>query len=203
MFTGIINYTGRIHTPNLTKEGMVLTVRAPRALAQRVRIGSSVSHNGVCLTVAKKSIIKDALLLTTFLMNETLRLTSFKHVRIGDEVNLEPSMRWGDEIGGHFLFGHVDGVGTITSLKKDGGAVIMSVRIPKKLMRFMAVKGSVGIEGISLTLIKVAGATITVSLIPDTIRMTNLKHKQAGDPLNIEVDMLARYALSRALVKKK
>lgn len=195
MFTGIINYTGTIADIQKNARGIRLTVQAPKALGRLIKIGSSLSHNGVCLTVIQKRVTARYALVTTFLMNETLRRTSFKEAQKGDIINIEPSLRMGDEVGGHFVFGHVDGVGSITSLKKDGDAVIMRVRIHKKLMRAMAVKGSVSIEGISLTLVYARGTTIAVSLIPHTMRVTNLKIKKVGDPVNIEMDMLARYAL--------
>lgn len=166
-------------------------------LAQDLVPGASIAVNGACLTVEKAS--KDEFSAT--LMPETLEYTTLESLKEGDDVNLEPSLKLGDEVGGHFVFGHVDGVGHITSITQDGSAKLFTVEVPEELTHFFAVKGSVALDGVSLTLTKVEGSHITVSLVKHTLENTTLGNKKEGDALNVEVDMLARYAQQATLAQ--
>lgn len=203
MFSGIINYTGKIKKAKKIFQkgkilGMELTIEAPKSIFNRLKIGSSLLTNGVCLTVLKMRNAGGSTIIETFLMNETLRLTSFKTAKKNDVLNLEPSLRLGDEVSGHFVFGHVDAVGKIYAIAKDGASKILTVVIPAKLKKFFPSKGSVALDGISLTIIQnpkhAPKNSISVSLIPHTLKVTNLRDKKLGSLINVEVDMLSRYA---------
>ena len=177
MFTGIVQAVGRIEKLNPLR---VKTGRLPLA---DVRIGDSICVQGCCLTVIRKAKGK----LWFDVSDETLRVTEGLD-RPGD-VNLEKSLGLGDKLGGHFVSGHVDGAGVV--LKRAGG--LLQVKVPKKLSRYVARKGSICIDGVSLTVNRVRGDTFEVNLIPHTIKVTTLKRLARGTRINLEVDLLARY----------
>jgi len=159
------------------------------ALAEDVKLGDSIAVNGVCLTVAGLSGRRasfDAI-------GETIERSALARLKAGDRVNTERSLRVGDRIGGHFVAGHVDGVGTIRSKTKTPEQTVVCVAAPADLTKLMATKGSVAIDGISLTLVDVTPDSFAVALIPYTLAETTLGVKRAGDPVNVEVDLLARY----------
>lgn len=158
-------------------------------LAEDVTLGDSIAVNGVCLTVSGLSGSRasfDAIA-------ETIERSALARLRRGDRVNVERSLRMGDRISGHFVAGHVDGVGTLRSKEERPEQTVVRVACSPELTRLMAVKGSVAIDGISLTLVEVAHDAFAVYLIPYTLAETTLGTKSAGDPVNIEVDLLARY----------
>jgi riboflavin synthase len=155
-------------------------------------IGSSVSVNGVCLTVAGYGI--GAVIFDV--MPETLRKTTIGGKNAGDAVNLESSLRVGDELGGHFVCGHADGVGVVTNVEKEHDAALMTIQPPQELMRFFAPQGSVAVDGVSLTIADTRDDAITVSLVQHTLEHTTLGRVKKGDRVNIECDMLAKYALN-------
>ena len=187
MFSGIIDKLGKI-TALDTGEKPALSVEAPGWLDD-VSIGDSIAVNGVCLTV----ISIDSGEFSVDVMPETLRATDLGGLKPGSPVNLEKALRVGDRLGGHFVSGHVDCFGTITALKEDKNAVVFSIDMDRGLMEFVAPKGSVAVDGISLTVVEVTPTGFTVSLIPHTMIVTTLGSKRAGSTVNIEVDMLARY----------
>lgn len=184
MFTGIIETTGRVVSVSPAR----LAVRHS-TIAKRVKIGSSVSVSGMCLTVRKK---KNGVLWFD-VMPVTIRKTTLGKMQPDDVVNLESSLRIGDEVGGHFVFGHVDGVGTVAVVRRERHALLVTIRPPKALMRFIVPQGSVAIDGVSLTVARRAAGMFTVSLIPETLERTTLGNMQHGDRVNIECDMLAKY----------
>jgi len=152
--------------------------------------GESISINGVCSTVKKAGKI-----LAFDYMPETLKLTNLAQLKKGDIVNLEQSLRFGDTLSGHIVLGHIDGKGKIESIQKEGNSLAFEIRIPNKAFKkFLIYKGSVAVEGISLTIAKVLKDSFTVKIIPHTLENTNLKFKKKGDLLNIEFDILAKYA---------
>ena len=158
-------------------------------LADGVKLGDSIAVNGVCLTVAALSGTRasfDAI-------GETVERSALARLSVGSRVNTERSLRMGDRIGGHFVAGHVDGVGTIRSKEERPEQTVVRVAASPELTALMATKGSVAIDGISLTLVDVARDTFAVALIPYTLAETTLGTKGAGDPVNVEVDLLARY----------
>lgn len=162
-----------------------------------VSIGASIACSGVCLTVT----LKEKNSFWTDVSGETLRKTIIKDWAVGTKVNIEPSLHLGDEIGGHFVFGHVDGVAQIMDIKEEGESHVVRMKVPEELSKYIAPKGSVSLDGISLTVNDVENDTFSVNIIPHTWENTTLGLKNTGDALNIEIDMLARY-VARMLNKE-
>lgn len=188
MFSGIIEYLGKVNEVD-TGESPKLVIDAPGFL-EDVGIGDSIAVNGVCLTVIE---IAGDRAFTADVMPETLKKTDLGELSKGSPVNLEKALRVGDRLGGHFVSGHVDTAGRITGQTGDKNAIVMELSMDEGLMEFVAPKGSIAIDGISLTVIDVEPGRFTVSLIPHTLEMTTLGSKGNGSTVNIEVDMLARY----------
>ena len=188
MFTGIIEEIGIISNIERSATSCKLTINASKILDD-CKIGDSIAINGTCLTVTKRSdnnFVADV-------MAETMRRTNLETLKSGDKVNLERSLRPSDRLGGHIVAGHVDEVGRITALVPEGIATLMTVTVSSEIMRYIAVKGSVCVDGVSLTVTEVTDASFQVSLIPFTKENTILGLKHIRDRVNIEVDMLARY----------
>jgi riboflavin synthase len=190
MFTGIIATTGKVKKIQKNK-GFILTVETKKNFIKKIKPGSSIAVDGVCLTVTK--IFGNSLVFE--LMPETVRLSIANEYKIGSIVNLEHPMRVGAELGGHFVAGHVDGIGTVNKVKKEKESIVLTIKPPTKLLKYLAHKGSVAINGVSLTLIntKNKSATFDVSLVSYTLEHTNLSELKIGGKVNIEVDLLARY----------
>lgn len=190
MFTGIIEEKGVIESISATKESMVLTIRAKRIM-EDMKLGDSIAVNGVCLTVTSFQGER----FTVDVMPETMRETSLRTIKEGSFVNVERAMSANDRFGGHIVSGHVDGVGTIQSIRPYENAHYIDIQIPSSLMKYMIMKGSVTVDGISLTVFGVDDTKneITLSIIPHTWQETVLSDKKEGDPVNIEADMLAKY----------
>lgn len=187
MFTGIIEETGTVRSIRGGGSGVVLDIEASRVLDGTV-IGDSIAVNGVCLTVTPGSGY-----FTADAMPETLRHTSLGGLRPGSKVNLERAMAAGGRFGGHIVSGHVDACGRVAALTQEGIAVLMRVEVPRGIMKYIARKGSVALDGVSLTVASVGEDSLTVSLIPHTAASTTLSLLRVGSPVNVEVDMLARY----------
>jgi riboflavin synthase len=190
MFTGIIEEVGKV-TRITHKEGNRRLTVAASKLAEEVKIGDSIAVSGVCLTavdVKPNSVGFD-------LAEETWNRTSFSRIKDGAEVNLELPMRADGRFGGHIVQGHVDGAGTFLSLEAIPSTdnFWLHIEIPHELSRYVIFKGSLSIEGISLTVAKIEGTLVDVAIIPHTVEMTNLKSLKRGDPVNLEVDMIAKY----------
>jgi len=190
MFTGIITATGRVKEIKKEKS-FILTIETDEDFAKEAQLGSSILTDGVCLTVAKKEGNE----LIFELMPETVRLTIADGYTIGTVVNLEPSLKVNSELGGHFVAGHVDGIGEVTNIKQEGESIVITFQPPKELLKYLAHKGSVAINGVSLTLInpELNADAFSVSLVTYTLEHTNLSDLEVGSKVNIEVDMLARY----------
>lgn len=188
MFTGIIEKTGRIKKILDEKEKIYFTIEVEGFLRD-VKIGNSIACDGVCLTVVKKGREDFAV----ELMPETLRLTKFSDSKVGDLVNLEKAMKVGDRLDGHFVMGHVDGVGVIKDIGTEGKYINLVIKVPAKLTRFLPLKGSVAVNGVSLTISGVGRDWFKVSLISHTLKITNLSELKKGSKVNIEIDMIARY----------
>ncbi|MBL8520277.1 MAG: riboflavin synthase [Betaproteobacteria bacterium] len=191
MFTGIIEATGTIAQAETSSANTHLTLHAPRLGLHNVAIGDSIAVNGVCLTVVKKGPES----FEVDVSPETLAATiGFAQ---GAEVNLEKSLRFGDRIGGHLVSGHVDGVGTVTAMEDLGASWRLEIAAPAELAKFVARKGSITVDGVSLTVNRVqdtaAGALFEINIIPHTHQVTNLKRLGKGAHVNLEVDQLARY----------
>ncbi|MGY4690180.1 riboflavin synthase [Salibacterium sp. K-3] len=190
MFTGIVEETAAVRSIRKTADTMVLTLHTP-GISTDIKTGDSISVNGVCLTVT--SFKEDAF--TVDVMPETMYATSLKVLEEGSRVNVERAMPPSGRFGGHFVSGHVDDAGTIAAVTPYENAYYIDVSLPAYLLPYMSEKGSVAVDGISLTIFKVKDAdeTITLSLIPHTWQETTISDKHIGDPVNIEADMLMKY----------
>jgi riboflavin synthase len=187
VFTGLVSDLGRITRAERSANGVRLTVDC--GLTSDLHPGDSVAVNGVCLTaiaVADGAFEADV-------MNETLQRSSLRDAAAGTEVNLELPLRASDRLGGHIVQGHVDGVGTVQELADDGFARRVRISAPDEVLRYVVEKGSVAVDGVSLTVADCDNASFTVSLIPETLQRTNLQQAQAGTRVNLEVDVLAKY----------
>ena len=187
MFTGLVADVGTVGAVEAAPDGVRLMVRT--ALADEVGEGDSVAVNGVCLTATRTedgTVAADV-------MHETLRRSSLGAVGAGAPVNLELALRAGDRLGGHVVQGHVDGVGEVTGLEQEGFARIATIRAPADVLRYVVEKGSIAVDGVSLTVARVDDQTFAVSLIPETLQRTNLGAAAPGTPVNLEVDVLAKY----------
>ena len=188
MFTGIITATGKITHVEPLAEGLRLTVAAPALGLTDVAIGDSIAHQGVCLTVIAKKKNSYQIDVSRETMNCTVGLDA-----AGGEVNLEKAMRLSDFIGGHLVSGHVDGVGEVVRFEPIGESHELVIKAPQELARYIARKGSVTVDGVSLTTNRVKGRKFSINLIPHTVAVTTLKHLAAGSSVNLEVDLIARY----------
>jgi riboflavin synthase len=187
VFTGLVQGVGRILALERTEDGARVRIETP--LVAELHAGDSISVNGVCLSAAaleNGSFTADA-------MNETLSRTSLGGLRAGAEVNLELPLRAGDRLGGHVVQGHVDGVGVIDDVIEDGFARRIRIDAPPAVLRYVIEKGSIAVDGVSLTVAGLDDRSFTVSLIPETLQRTNLGHAGRGDTVNLEVDVLAKY----------
>ena len=191
MFSGIIENKGIVKEFKKLKDYR-LEIDTDLKFAD-IKKGSSVSCNGVCLTVTSKKRSANKTKLSFDVSKETVNCTNFNQLKIGDMINIEKSLRVGDEISGHFVFGHVDDTAKLVSSKKIGGSYEMKFKISNKLTKFIAEKGSVSINGISLTVNNISKGKISLNIIPYTWNKTNLHQLKVGDRINLEVDMLARY----------
>lgn len=189
MFTGIVQGKGRC--VDLRPKGSSLEIWIEAPFLAEVRPGDSVAVNGVCLTVTGSD---DGRLAFTA-VPETLRVTTLGHLRPGDEVNVEPALRWGSPLGGHLVMGHVDGTGTVLAVTPQDAGVLMELAAPEALAPFLVPKGSIAVDGVSLTVVAVEGHRFTVALVPHTLERTTLGRRKPGDRVNLEVDWLARYAV--------
>ena len=187
MFTGIIEAVGRVAAVKPAGQSAALTIDAGGLDMSDVAIGDSIACNGVCLTVT--SLVPNGFAVDV--SQETLRVTT--GFGAGNAINLEKSLRLSDRLGGHLLCGHVDGSGEVTAIKPSDGNREISVRFPVELGRYIARKGSIAINGVSLTVNVVTSDTFSVNLIPHTLAVTNLIDLKQGDRVNLEIDLVARY----------
>jgi riboflavin synthase len=192
MFTGLIETLGTVRRLDAVGAGRKLVIAEP-ALAPQLMIGESVAVNGACLTVVER----DAESFHFQVGPETLVRTNLGQLIVGDVVNLERSLRLCDRLGGHFVQGHVDGLGTIASRRRDGDWELVWVQCPEELATQMASKGSVAVDGISLTLVDVTRDSFSVALIPHTLAQTTLGRKAVGSTVNLETDLLAKYVFKK------
>lgn len=188
MFTGIIEEVGTVASLRKGAHSCVLTVNAKTVL-EDVHLGDSIATNGVCLTVT--SFTKSGF--SADVMHETLDRSSLGKLRVGSPVNLERAMAANGRFGGHIVSGHIDGVGTIRSIKEDDNAVWYSIECAPEIVRLIVEKGSITIDGISLTVAQVDATSFSVSIIPHTRAQTNLASKRVGDVVNLENDVIGKY----------
>jgi riboflavin synthase len=187
MFTGLVQDLGTVTAVEATADGVRLAVRS--RLASELSLGDSVAVNGVCLTATRV----DGGEFATDVMNETLRRSALAEVAGGARVNLELPLRASDRLGGHVVQGHVDGVGHVWDVRDDGFSRVVTIGAAPELLRYVVEKGSIAVDGISLTVSGLGDDWFAVSLIPETIERTSLGDAQVGRPVNLEVDVLAKY----------
>jgi riboflavin synthase len=187
VFTGLVQGLGQILSVEHSTDGVRLSVASP--LAAEIANGDSVAVNGVCLTAT----VIDGGSFVAEVMNETLSRSSLREAASGSQVNLELALRASDRLGGHIVQGHVDGVGTVSAVTEDGFARRVEIEAPPEVLRYVVEKGSIAVDGISLTVAGLDEASFNVSLIPETIERTNLGHAKPGTTVNLEVDVLAKY----------
>jgi riboflavin synthase len=193
MFTGIISDVGEVVALRIAGEQRRLTV-ACRYDPASIAVGASIAHAGACLTVVDVARRGEGAAISVDVGAETLAVTTLASWRVGEKVNLERALRVGDELGGHMVSGHVDGVAELVSRRDFDGMAHLAVRAPAALAKFIAVKGSVALDGVSLTINAVDGDKLEVLLIPHTLDVTTWGGRRVGDKINIEVDLMARYA---------
>jgi riboflavin synthase len=187
MFTGLVADKGRVININRSSESALVEIES--ALVAELQQGDSISVNGVCLTairLSKSTFMADVMI-------QTLRITSLSKLEVGQSVNLELATRASDRLGGHIVQGHVDGVGEVLANEPGERWNRMQLRIPANLSQYIVNQGSIAIEGVSLTVGEINGTELTLWLIPETLAKTNLAEKKVGDPVNIEVDVIAKY----------
>ncbi len=187
MFTGLVRGLGHLAGLERSPAGVRLSISTE--LADELAEGDSIAVNGVCLTATAI----DGSSFVAEVMNETLARSSLAGARVGAEVNLELPLRASDRLGGHVVQGHVDGLGTVARVSEDGFARRLEIQAPAELLRYVVQKGSIAVDGVSLTVATVGDQSFTVSLIPETLQRTNLGAAQAGTRVNLEVDVLAKY----------
>ena len=187
MFTGLVQGVGRVARSDRSADGLRLGIATP--LAAYLREGDSIAVNGVCLTAV--SVERDSF--DAELMNETLARSSLARADVGVEVNLELPLRATDRLGGHVVQGHVDGLGQVRAVRQDGFARLLEIDAPPEVLRYVVEKGSIAVDGVSLTVARLENGSFTVSLIPETLHRTNLGKAGAGTKVNLEVDVLAKY----------
>ena len=187
MFTGLIEAVGLVREAGTTPGGHVLEVHAP--LAAELSNGDSVSVNGVCLTVTSRA----SSCFQATISPETMRVTTLGSLGAGERVNLERPLRFDGRIGGHFVLGHVDGVGTVTAIEPDGDCYWLGVEVPAELAPCLIHKGSIAVDGISLTIAALENAHVRVQVVPFTWAHTTLSAKRRGDAVNIETDVIGKY----------
>ncbi|MCX7917460.1 MAG: riboflavin synthase [bacterium] len=188
MFGGIIEEIGKIKGKKSKGNGFEIVIEANKVF-EDLKVGDSISVNGVCLTVEK---IENKSFFVS-ISSQTKKETNLGEIKVGEYVNLERALKIGDRIGGHFLTGHIDFKTKVVSLRKEGEFYLLSIKIPSEYRRYTVKRGSISVDGISLTIAEFRNDEILIYLIPYTIENTNLKYKKVGDTVNIEIDIFAKY----------
>lgn len=188
MFTGIVEEMGAVISLEKSLAGTRMTLLASTVMSD-LKIGDSVSVNGICLTVISKSESNFAVEVSP----ETLSVTTLGLLAAGTPVNLERAMKLNERIGGHLVAGHVDGVGTIRSRHQEGNAIVFTIEAPQDILKYCIVKGSITVDGISLTINDISNHGFSIAIIPHTAKVTTLGLKQVNDPVNLESDLIGKY----------
>ena len=202
MFTGIVEETGSVTGVRPTAAGIRLTVRC-RVVARGLKLGDSVAVNGCCLTAVRQTKSARDTLLRFDLLRETWERTNLQFVAVGSLVNLERSLAVGGRMGGHFVTGHVDGVGRITRWERSGADHVLDIAAPAAVRRYVVSKGSIAVDGISLTVAGVTKAGFRIWIIPHTLAVTALRERKVGDAVNLEADLLGKYVEQFVAVRRK
>ena len=192
MFTGIVEEAGVIEKITPTKQSIEMSVRA-NVCGRGLKVGGSVAVNGCCLTAVKTSARGESKLIQFDLLQESWQRTNFQFAKVGSLVNLERSLRANGELGGHFVTGHVDGLGKIIKWERAGKDHLLDIAAPPEVMKYLVFKGSVAVDGISLTVASVAKKSFRIWIIPHTFDVTVLRERKVGDAVNLEADLLGKY----------
>jgi riboflavin synthase len=187
MFSGIIENVGKVIS--IQRRGILSVLQVESSLANQLNIGDSISVNGICLT----AVAADEKRFRVEIMPETLHRTTLGKLRAGEKVNLELALKISDRLGGHLVQGHVDGVGHIRRQSKTENSAVWTIAAPKELMKYIVPKGSIAIDGISLTVVETKADQFSVSLIPHTLKHTTLGQRRIGQMVNLEVDVVGKY----------
>lgn len=188
MFTGIIIELGKVYEINRIAQGARLKIFSEKLITD---IGDSISVNGVCLTISE--IDKEKGILSFDVSHETLQKTTLGELKKNDPVNLEPALTLQAPLGGHLVSGHVEGVGVIKKIEKIGNDLKIEISTPEEILKYCIKKGSIAVDGVSLTIVDLFSSSFTVVIIPHTAKMTTLRFKKAGDRVNLESDIIAKY----------
>jgi riboflavin synthase len=194
MFTGITTDVGEVIAVEPRAEGLRRLKVACAYPRESIAIGASISHSGVCLTVVETAAAGNRTAISVDAAAETLRMTTAGTWKQGTRLNLERALKVGDELGGHIVAGHVDGIAELAAREDLTDMARLTLRAPRELMRFVATKGSVSLDGVSLTVNEVTADTFAVLIIPHTLSVTTLGGAQPGTAMNLEIDLMARYA---------
>ena len=188
MFTGLVEEIGIISSIKKGSDSSEITIDSLKVIKD-LNIGDSISTNGICLTVTRFTLKN----FTVDIMSETLRVSSLSELNLGNKVNLERALRLGDRLGGHMVSGHIDGVGNIVDFKSEDNATVVTISASYDLLRYIIYKGSIAIDGVSLTVFYVDDNVFKISIIPHTSSVTTLLDKKVGDKVNLECDMIGKY----------
>lgn len=199
MFTGIVEETGTILSFDQAEEAYVLKIKAEKVL-EGIAYGDSIALNGCCLSVTQFNVETGEIQFDV--LEETKRLTSLANLAQGNLVNLERSLSFNGKVGGHFVTGHIDATGDVEVIEKRGNDFYLRVSIPEEQSKYVVWKGSISLDGISLTVAEANPTSLAVWLIPTTMDITNLKEKKVGDPMNLEFDILGKYVESLTMGKR-
>jgi riboflavin synthase len=194
MFTGIVTDVGEVIAVEPRGEGLRRLTVACSYPRESIAIGASIAHSGVCLTVVETGNAGNRTAISVDAAAETLRVTTARAWKVGTRLNLERALKIGDELGGHMVAGHADGIAELVARQDLTDMAKLTLRAPRELMRFIARKGSVALDGVSLTVNEVGDDTFSVLIIPHTLAVTTLGAARPGDAMNIEVDLMARHA---------
>ena len=201
MFTGIVEETGKVESVEQTKRAIQLAIHA-RVCARGTKVGDSVAVNGCCLTVTKVRRKSGGAQLHFDLLRETWERTNLQFVSRGSLVNLERPLAANGRLGGHFVTGHIDGLGTITRWERNGADHVLDVTAPPEVLRYVVFKGSIAVDGISLTIARVSRAGFRLWIIPHTFAVTALRERRVGDKVNLEADLLGKYVAQFVTARK-
>jgi riboflavin synthase len=192
MFTGIVEETGEVESVKPADASIELTVRT-KVCARGLRLGASLAVNGCCLTIVRLTSRPQYRLARFDLLEETWHRTNLQYVKPGALVNLERSLRTDGSLGGHFVTGHIDGVGTISRWERSGQDHVLDITAPPEVMRYVVFKGSIAVDGISLTVAAVQKRGFRIWIIPHTYQVTALRQRKVGDAVNLEADLIGKY----------
>ena len=205
MFTGIITHLGKIitcdHLEN--KDSLIEISLSKKTLQKKLKIGCSIACQGVCLTLVKQKIVKENIILSFYASKETCNLTTLKNIKKNQQVNIEFSLKLGDELGGHLVLGHVDQTSKITNIQAVKDSWIFTFKTADTIKKFIAPKGSITINGVSLTVNEVDNNSFKVNIIKHTFDNTTFKNLKINDLVNLEIDVIARYVLNAMINNKK